>query len=181
MPPYLAIPHFHLSKLPVTTKVALTVFTLSLLAGLAFVAFAVFESHSGYTTQGVQINYAGSERYAKETGDIQDRMVAEKSKDEVHDFVVHPHSFTIPIVFFILCHLMEMCFAPRRLKLLLYLASGVAMLAVIFTPALVLVSLPAAVILVPAAVALFVSFAVMAILPTWQMWFMTAPASESPR
>lgn len=169
MPPYLAIPHYHLSRLPVTTKVALTIFSVSLLSAVVFVAAAVFAERTGYTPTGVQANYGGSERLAEERGIRTERFHAEKSKREVYD-IVHPHSFLMPVIFFILCHLMEMAYAPRWAKLALYLVSGLSMLTIVFSPLLIWSSLSLAPILVPAVVAMLLCFAVMTVVPTWQMW-----------
>ncbi len=170
MPPYFAPPHFPLNRLPVTTKVALTVFCTCMLAGLLFVGIAVFGHITGYTTRGVQLNYAGSDAVFEATGETQETDVQGKVDREINELIIHPHSFMMPLIFFVLCHMMEMTAAAKWLKLSVYIGSGVSMLAVIFVPALILSNLWIAVLLVPAVVVLMISFGIMTVLPPWQMW-----------
>ena len=170
MPPYFAAPHFPLARLPVTTKVALTVFSTCMVAGMIFVAVSVFEDRTGFTTEGVQRNYLGSEEMHDRTGRFQEETAPGRPPLETAEFIVHPHSFMIPLIFFVLCHMMEMTAAPKWLKLSVYIGSGVSMLAVIFTPALIHSFMGAAVLLVPAVVILFLSFGIMTVLPAVQMW-----------
>ncbi|MFN3486966.1 MAG: hypothetical protein ACK44W_15985 [Planctomycetota bacterium] len=170
MPPYLSIPHYHLSRLPVTTKVALTGFSLSLLGAILFVTIAVFGERTGYEVRGVQANFAGDERVTRETGAAVDHMVAEKSRRALYD-IVHPHSFMIPLVYFVLCHLMEMTYAPRGFKIALYAGSFLAMALVTAAPLLVAWKLAFGWVVIPAVVGLGGAFLVMIVLPTWQMWF----------
>jgi hypothetical protein len=169
MPPYLASPHFHLSRLPVTTKWALTFFDLSLLAALVFVGVAVFAERTGYTRRGVEVNVVGTE-HLQAQGEVVDQEVAAKTKRQLYD-IVHPHSFLMPVIFFILCHLMEMAYAPKGFKIALYVGSGASMTLVIFAPLLIHASLAFAVVLIPATVILLASFALMIVLPAIQMWF----------
>ena len=96
MPPYLAIPHFHLSKLPITTKVALTGFVLALLSAILFVGVAVFAERTEYKKSHVQANFAGDERVTRETGQKFDKMISEPSRRSIYD-IVHPHSFMMPL------------------------------------------------------------------------------------
>lgn len=174
MPPYLASPHFHLSRLPATTKWALTFFDLSILTGLVFVGVALFEERTGYTRRGVEVNVVGTD-HLQAQGVVVDQEVAPKSKRQLYD-IVHPHSFLMPVIFFILCHLMEMAYAPKGLKIALYVGSGAAMMLVIFAPLLIRASLAFAALLIPATVILLVSFAVMIVVPAIQMWFPRRPS-----
>lgn len=179
MPPYLAIPHFHLSKLPITTKAALTVFLLALLGGEIFVAVAVFAELTGCTARGVKLNYRGSEEVARETGEIPKEFAAGKTRREVYDFVVHPHSFVMPLIYFVLCHLMEMTHGARGWKLAVYILTGAAMLAVVFAPVLLLRTMGAAALLVAGVVVLLPGFFVMTIVPAFQMWRAPTPRSDA--
>lgn len=176
MPPYLAIPHYHLSKLPITTKVALTGFSLSLLSAVLFVGFAVYAERTGYELRRVQANFAGDERVSQETGHKFDQMIATPSRRSIYD-IVHPHSFMMPLIFFVLTHMMEMSYAPRGAKLGLYIAAFLAMMLTIFAPLLVWTKISAAVVVTPAVVVLMTSFLILSIVPVWQMWFV----SEKPR
>jgi hypothetical protein len=66
---------------------------------------------------------------------------------------------------------MEMAYAPKGLKIALYVGSGASMILVTFAPLLIRASLGFAVLLVPATVILLVSFTVMIVAPAVQMWF----------
>jgi hypothetical protein len=170
VPPYLSIPHYHLSKLPVTTKVALTGFALSLASAVLFVGAAVYAERTGYETRRVQANFAGDERVTKETGHRFDQMHAEPSRRAIYD-IVHPHSFMMPLIFFVLTHMMEMSYAPRAAKLGLYVGSFLAMMLTIFAPLLVWTKISLAVVVTPAVGALMIAFLIMSVVPVWQMWF----------
>ena len=179
MPPYRANRHFHLSRLPVATRAGLTIFCLTILGGLIFTAVSVFGELTGYTTKGVQINYIGSEAYAEETGKIPETFHAAKSRREVNEMIIHPHSFLMPVIFFLLCHLMDMCFAPSWLRMTLYVGSGLGMIAVIYAPAMILADMTMAAIMVPAASAMLLGFTIMTLIPTWQMWRGCEPRPRS--
>ncbi|MBI4565749.1 MAG: hypothetical protein HY716_13740 [Planctomycetes bacterium] len=168
MPPYLAVPHYHLSKLPITTKVALTVFYAALLAALGFSAWPLFMERTGFTTRGVQVNYRGTE-FLQERGVIVEREVAAQTERQVYD-LVHAHSFVIPVIFFIVCHLMEMCYAAKAFKLALYLLGGASMLGVTFGPLLIHASAGWAVLLIPSMVVMLITFGIMILVPGIQMW-----------
>lgn len=173
MPPYLAQPYFHLSKLPLTTKLALTGFQVSVLAALTFSAIPIFEERTHFSPTEIRHNFAPGEVIEDESTHYygQDRFPpAEKSDRQRYD-IVHPHSFLMPILFFILCHLMEMTGAPRGLKVALYAAGFAGMMFVIFAP-VTLHRWPAlSVGMLPALLCLWVSFATMILVPAGSMWF----------
>lgn len=170
MPPYIAIPHYHLSKLPVTTKVALTCFSAAVSAAILFVTLGVFMERTGFRTRRVQANFAGDERVTRETGQRFEEMYAEPSRRALYD-VVHPHSFMMPLFFFVLTHLMEMSYAPRGVKIGLYIGAFASMIVVTFAPLLVSWSIGLAPVVPAAVVVMSVTFGVMTVVPPWQMWF----------
>lgn len=170
MPPYLAIPHYHLSKLPVTTKVALTCFSAAVLGAILFVTLGVFMERTGFRTRKVQANFAGDERVTRETGHRFEEMYSEPSRRALYD-IVHPHSFMMPLLYFVLCHMMEMSYAPRALKIGLYVGAFASMLVVTFAPLLVSWSIGLAPLVIAAVLVMSATFTVMTALPPWQMWF----------
>ncbi|MBI2933361.1 MAG: hypothetical protein HYY16_17085 [Planctomycetes bacterium] len=169
MPPYMAVPQFHLSRLPLTTKVALSCFYAATFAAIAFTAFAVFAERTHWRTAEVQANFAGDERVTEETGRTFDRMHAAPSRRAIYD-VVHPHSFMMPLLYFVLVHLMEMCASRRAFKMTLYLGAFASMMLAMFAPLLVWTSLSLAVVVVPAVALMLGSFALMITVPAYQMW-----------
>jgi hypothetical protein len=172
MPPYLAIPHYHLSKLPVTTKVALTCFSAALVAAILFVTLGVFMERTGFSPRRVKANFAGDERVTRETGDRfpAEEMYSEPSRRALYD-VVHPHSFMMPLLYFVLCHMMEMSYGPRKVKLALYLVAFASMMVVTFAPLLVAWSIGLAPVVIVSVVAMSLTFGAMTVVPPWQMWF----------
>ncbi len=178
MPPYLAVPHYHLSKLPVTTKVALTCFATALLGAMLFVTLGVFMERTGFETRRVQANWAGDERVTRETGQRfgEREMYSEPGRRALYD-IVHPHSFMMPLLYFVLCHMMEMSYAPRGVKIALYVGAFVSMMLVTFAPLLVSWSIGWAALVPPAVGVMSAAFAVMTAVPAWQMWFPGAERS----
>lgn len=174
MPPYMQIPHYHLSKLPLTTKVALTGFSLATLAAIAFSVFAVFDERTDLSSKGVKANFAGDERVSKETGEKFEKMYAEPTKRALYD-IVHPHSFMMPLLYFVLTHMMEMSFGSRGLKLGMYVSAFVSMMLVVFAPLLVAWSLSAAPLVLAGVTVMSLTFTYMAFVPCWQMWFSAPP------
>ena len=170
MPPYMQIPHYHLSKLPATTKVALTGFSLATLAAIAFSVFAVFAERTDLSAKGVKANFAGDERVTRETGEKFERMYAEPSKRALYD-VVHPHSYMMPLLYFVLTHMMEMSYGSRGLKMGLYVSAFVSMMLTAFAPLLVAWKLSFAGLVIGAVSVMSLTFAYMAVVPAWQMWF----------
>jgi len=192
MPPYLAIPYFHLSKLPLTTKLALTGFYLSILTGLGFVAVAYFpkvleperEASKNFLKKDVgivenvhkhfdptQIDREAMER-AGATAEEIEKQVADQRKGQqrkAYD-IIHPHSFLMPVVYFILCHLMEMTTLHRGARIGLYSVSFAGMMLVTFAP-LTVPAMPW--LAAPTFLGLYLMlacFATMALAPMIHMW-----------
>ncbi|GEM_PF-6907573 len=168
MPPYLSIPHFHLSKLPLTTKIALTCFALLLLFAMGFVLVAYYPERTKFAADGARDNFAGTE-WRQDRGEIVEQERARPTERQIFD-ILHPHSFMMAVVYFILCHLMEMCYAPRWLKIGLYLGTFLALVTVLVSPLLVWKKLSFAPVVGPAVAAMMGLFAVMTLLPVVQMW-----------
>jgi len=169
MPPYLAIPHFHLSKLPITTKIALTCFALLLLFGMGFVLLRLYPERTRFTSDGAKDNFSGNE-WRQERGEIVEQERAKPSERQIYD-IIHPHSFMMAVIYFILCHLMEMCYAPRAVKIGLYVASFLSLVTVLLAPLLVWNHLGWASVVGPAVATLMAAFAIMTLLPVVQMWW----------
>jgi hypothetical protein len=163
------MPYFHLSKLPLSTKVALSCFYAAVLTALAFSAFVVFGERTRWRASEVQANFAGDERVTRETGARLGRMHAEPSPRALND-VVHPHSMVMPVLYFILVHLMEMSAGRRGPKIALYLVAFASMMTTVFAPLLVAASLAWAPAVMAAVAAMLGSFAAMIAVPAWQMW-----------
>jgi hypothetical protein len=101
------------------------------------------------------------------------RTQQESQKKEASN-IVHPHSFLMPVVFFILIHLMEMTTLWQRAKIPLYLISGICMISTVFAPLLVLNMPGIAPVCFGAMYVMLMSFTAMALAPMYQMWFTQA-------
>jgi hypothetical protein len=193
MPPYLAVPYFHLSKLPLTTKLALTGFYLSILSGVVFVAVVYFpkvleparEASKNFLQRDIGMIEAARPHFAPHEIDREVMEKGGESREEIDRHVeeqkagqrrkaydiIHPHSFLMPVVYFILCHLMEMTTISRGVRIGLYGAGFVGMMATIFAP---LTVLHAPVLAIPTFALLYVMlicFAAMATVPAIHMWW----------
>lgn len=193
MPPYLAVPYFHLGKLPFTTKLALTGFAAGILSGLVFVAIVYFpkvleparEASRNFLKRDVgtfgamrphfaphEIDREVMEKGGESPEEIEKHVREQKEgqKRKAYD-IIHPHSFLMPVVYFILCHLMEMTTVARAVRIGLYSAGFAGMMATIFAPLTVL-HMPS--LAVPTFLLLYgmvVCFAAMTVMPVLQMWF----------
>lgn len=196
MPPYLAMPYFHLSKLPLTTKLVLTGFSVSLTAGFAFVAVAylpkLLEPEKEQARHMLQEDAGHGESFRRHfapqevTRRVMEKQAAEPAEIEhavrtnqegqrrkAFD-IIHPHSFLMPVVFFILCHLMEMTPAPRWAKISLYASAFVGMVLTVTAPVVILYATWMA---LPSLVGLYLMlacFTAMALAPVGLMWFSKA-------
>ena len=193
MPPYLSMPYFHLSKLPLTTKVGLTVFYLSLSAGFIFVGMIYFpriledpkEQSKNMLKQEIGDVAATRNHFApqemtrevmKKQGapskDIDEAVETNRKGQERKAYdIVHPHSFLMPVIFFILIHLVEMTTLWHRAKIPLYVGSGIAMIVTVFAPLIVLNAPGLAPFCFGAMYVMLLAFLAMAMGPMYQMWF----------
>lgn len=179
MPPYMQIPHYHLSKLPATTKVALTGFSLATLAAIVFAALGVYGERTGFETRRVQANFVGDERVTKETGREMEEMVAEKPTRHLYD-IVHPHAFMMPLIYFVLTHMMEMSYARPAVKMGLYVAGFVSMVVVTFSPLLIAWKIGFAPLLTASVIVMSIVFTILTVVPPYQMWFVKSVPSRGP-
>lgn len=159
MPPYLSMPYFHLSKLPMTTKVMLTGFYAALAAAIVFVGITYFpylmqgqrESTKSATGEDVHNVRAMRDHFApheitrrrmkalQATPEQIEEAVRDEQKNSLRKAydIIHPHSFLMPAIFFILGHLLEMTAVPRWLKIVLYVAGFVSLMTTVFAPLIV--------------------------------------------
>ena len=188
MPPYLAIPYFHLSKLPISTKIALTCFYCALLAAFSLVAFYFFPIKTkGLSSTGTFENFAKEKQLVSShianlnemlrKGEISQQEYEEGIREgdlriaATIERVVHPHSLIMPVVFFILVHLFEMTSASLRFKATLYILSFIFMMFVIYSPLMVWLATPIVWAIVPAVFGMLICFSLIILFSLGQMWF----------
>ncbi len=111
MTQYYKMPSFNLRGASFSTKVLLTCFLVFTLAGYV-VAMLYFHDRTGLEIEGMKRYYQGDE----------ERMVFAKSRAELIA-ITHPHAFSMPMLLFILCHLVALCRIPEWAKSTLYVLS----------------------------------------------------------
>lgn len=145
--------------MPLTTKVMLSGFYAALAAAIVFVGVTYFphlmdeQKEKTRKFSGERIGMARAVRdhfapqeltrerlqqlgAAKEQIEEAVREESEGPRKEAYD-IIHPHSFLMPAIFFILGHLMEMTTVRRWLKITLYVVAFVSMMATVFAPLIV--------------------------------------------
>lgn len=197
MPPYFVPPYFDLARLPITTRAALTVFCLSIAAAVIFVGLVYFPRLLGDSAESSknmlkeEIGAVDALRRHFHPEEVTRRaMRGEKPEDietavaeerraqlrRAYD-VIHPHSFLMPVVFFILCHLTEMTPARRRRpRIALYAGCGVCMIATVFMPLTLLYAPECAPVSYAALYLMLAGFLFMSLIPLLHVWRPIRPA-----
>lgn len=191
MPPYLSNPYFSLARLPATTKIVVTCFLLSLLSAVLFVGLTFYPQRLADEEAAVK-NFmkadAGSHTGLKaDFGRHQMTNVTDEMRTEMRDgarrhayMIVHPHSFLMPIVYFVLCHLCEMTPLAAAFKMSVYLISFAAMALSVFAPVLIWYSISFAGLCHYSFYTMLVGFAVMIVCPLVHMWGRQASRQAGP-
>lgn len=85
--------------------------------------------------------------------------------------IVHPHLFTVPIVLFILGHLLHLTRLPDRWKLAVNVAAFVSFFATFVSPLVVADRATLGWLLFSGGCGLLASLAALCLVPLWEMWF----------
>ncbi len=137
---YSVLPRLHLSRLPLSTRVLLTCFVLSIDAGL-WVGSLKYTQRAEFSAAGARRYWRGDESAASDPsaailpGESEIEEPGSKIAEpggELHaaatrkstKFLVdtaHPHLFTVPIVLFVLLHLLSLTRLPEAAKIALHL------------------------------------------------------------
>jgi hypothetical protein len=144
------------------------------LGGLVFSAYPLFAERTEYRLREVRDNFADvdwDDPAVQEYYAARGRMPPSSKSLRQRIDIVHPHSFLMPVLYFILCHLMEMTRFPRGAKMVLFAGAFAAMAFVISAPLLIHRWPATAVAMIPALGVLWLSFGTMAVVPVAQMWF----------
>ena len=115
MSQYYKMPGFSLSNSDAATKVLLTLFLVSVLGGLA-VSMLKYLDHAGFSVEEAQQWIKGNEGNFK----VKEQRY-EKTYNELVS-ITHDHAFALPMLFFVLLHLVALCTISQKAKIALYLA-----------------------------------------------------------
>jgi len=84
--------------------------------------------------------------------------------------IIHPHLFTVPIILFILGHLLHLTRLPDALKLAINVAAFLSFFTTFLVPLLVADRATLGWLLYGAGTLLLVSLAALCLVPLWEMW-----------
>lgn len=130
MTQYYKMPGLSLSNANASTKVLLTLFLLSTLAGLA-VALLQYHARAEFTVQGSIEWIRGNE------ADLEARAIKPAKTYRELIAITHDHAFALPILLFVLLHLTALTSIGEKAKIALYLAGFLSLAAALSAPWLV--------------------------------------------
>ena len=130
MTAYYKMPGFTLTKSNLSTKVLITAFLITVLAGL-WVALLQYTERAGTSGRDATEWVRGNDSDLAAT-----EFKPEKSFRELLS-ITHEHAFSLPILLFVLLHLVGLCTLSEKLKITLYLAGFLALLGSLAGPWLI--------------------------------------------
>ncbi|MHC4845200.1 MAG: hypothetical protein ACYTCU_03460 [Planctomycetota bacterium] len=172
---YLTRQRLHLSRFHPLMKVLMSLYILSV-AGGVWVAALKYTDRAEWSVSGVAQYVHGSENTdADPFGDplagTPDGIARHEglSRRQLID-IVHPHLFTVPIVIFILGHLLHLTRLPDPLKLLVNGVAFLSFFATFLLPFVIRSNATLAPAMVVAGTAMLVSFAALCVIPLYETW-----------
>lgn len=193
---YTLIPKMHLSRLPLPTKILLTCFVLSIDVGL-WVGSLKYTHRAEFSPSGATRYWAGDgasrdpgdallpgeDEIAEPSpaGELRRAPSARKSTRFLVD-TVHPHLFTVPIVLFILLHLLILTRLPDAAKIALHVHGFASFAATFGLPFWIaahdVATGTGAALFVVAGVNLFASFALVSAILLFETWLVRGRAPD---
>lgn len=172
---YLTRQRLHLSLFHPLMKVLLTLYVLSVGAGL-WVAALKYTDRAEWSAAGVERYVHGTEGASAEDDPFGDpfagldaEIVEGKSRRELID-IVHPHLFSIPIVLFVLGHFLHLTRIPDWLKGTINVTAFVSFGATFGLPFVVVDQATLAPLLYVSGWAMLVSFVLLCGITLWETW-----------
>jgi len=177
---FTVIPGMHLSKLPLPTRILVSLYVVSVFAALA-VGSLKYTQRAEFTPSGATRYWHGD----AEAGDGLDALERgappppEKKSDRYLVDVVHPHLFTVPVVLFLLLHLLSLTRLPDAAKIAFHVHAFASLAATFGLPFLVAASGSGGTGFVVAGVNLLLSFVGVGAILLFETWFPRARPPES--
>lgn len=171
---YLTRQKLHLSLFHPLMKVLLSLYVLSVGAGL-WVAALKYTDRAEWSAEGVGQHVHGSGGSAEDEAlgspfaGLDSTVREGMSRRELVD-IVHPHLFSIPVVLFILGHLLHLTRIPDWLKGAINITAFVSFGATFGLPFLVADQAGLAPLLYVSGWAMLVSFVLLCVIPLWETW-----------
>ncbi|MDG2149257.1 MAG: hypothetical protein P8N09_07020 [Planctomycetota bacterium] len=154
-------------------KILLSLYILSVGAGL-WVATLKYTDRAEWSQPGIEQFVHGSQDSAADPFDnplagLDEHNSEGKSRRELVD-IAHPHLFSIPIVLFILGHLLHLTRLPTWMKLTINVAAFTSFLATFLLPFVVVNNATLAPLLYASGWTMLISFVLLCIIPLTEMW-----------
>jgi len=178
---YLTRQRLHLSRFHPLMKVLLSLYILSV-AGGVWVAALKYTDRASWSSEGAGLYIAGSApgsgAGSAEADPFRDPLggtaegVAQSeglSRRQLID-IVHPHLFTVPIVLFILGHLLHLTRLPDKLKLAINAGAFLSFFATFLLPFVIRSQRSLAPLMIVAGSMMLLSFALLCLIPLWETW-----------
>lgn len=170
MTQYFAYQQFKLWRAPLATRVLLTLFnTMMLIATL--IGILMYKVRTRLTVLGAQQWYLGNDSAAAPG----DELLFARTLKEMLD-VTHPHAFSQPFLFFVLCHIFALTRVSDRFKICVYVASFASVAIDLAVPYLIRFVSPA---FAPLQIANYIlmtaAIVVLFAVPTYEMWIYREP------
>lgn len=173
---FLTRQRLHLSLFHPLMKLLLSAYVLSVVAGL-WVAALKYTDRAEWSPSGVELYVAGDVSATAETdfgdpfaGTLDGGGQAAKTRRELVD-IAHPHLFTVPIVLFILGHLLHLTRLPDWLKGAINLGAFASFLGTFLLPFVVTSQRALAPALFVCGWVLMLSTLALCVVPLFEMWF----------
>lgn len=162
---YFAYQQFRLWRAPLATRVLLTLFNTMML-GATVIGILMYQVRTRLTVLGAQQWYLGNETGASPGDDL---LFARTLKEMLD--VTHPHAFSQPFLFFVLCHIFALTRVSDRFKIIVYVASFGSIAIDLAVPYLIRFVSPA---FAPLQIANYIvmtaAILVLFAVPTYEMW-----------
>jgi hypothetical protein len=162
---YFAYQRFKLWRAPLQTRVLLTLFNASIVGATA-VGILMYHVRTKLTVAGARDWYLGNEATARPG----EELTFARSLTEMLD-VTHPHAFSQPFLFFVLCHIFALTRVGDRWKIAVYVASFGSVAIDLGVPYLIRFVSPAfAPLQLANSAVMTVVLLVLLAVPTYEMW-----------
>jgi hypothetical protein len=174
---YLTRQRLHLSLFHPLMKVLMSLYILSVGAGM-WVATLKYTDRGDWSPIGVELMVHGDSTAAEAEVEVFNDPLAGiadgnhegMSRRELVD-IAHPHLFSVPVVLFLLGHLLHLTRLPDWLKLTINVGAFGSFLATFLLPFLVVENATLAPLLYASGSVMVLCFALLCIVPLAEMWF----------
>ena len=177
MPSYMAFPRLRVERLPWPTRLLATFYVISVLAALA-VSVWYYALKTELSSRAITEYYQGTPEESRLPGDDEALEAPHSEGLTLHDRksdlelaqMLHPHSFSVPLMLFVLLHLFGLAVDSDRLKALVYTLAFLAYAALFASPWLARAQGWGACVLAVSGVVLYAVLLAASVMTLYAMW-----------